>query len=821
MMRVVVRRDPNGGRVRGAPANGRRLLLLSFVVLALAACGAAQETNPEWQSLQGPRASFVVALAQDPGTQSLYAGTLGGGVLVSVDGGRNWQPIDDDPAPRSDSTGAGEVDYALDVRAIAAAPDGRIYAASPGAGVFVRTAKHVWSELNRGLPYLDTNQVVLGGSNASVLYVGTRQGLYVRDLPTTPSDMWQLLDFGGGPLAQHVQTLYASHETPARLYVGTQAGFFYSVNAGQSWQQASTQMGEKIIVAMAVSPVEEKHVVVSTYGDRNIYVSVDGGRSWEESSQAFDSVVESILFSTTEPARLYAVTYQGDLYSSLDDGHSWQAEGGPGFPILSLLQTAQGRLVAGTDGYGIWFQDSGGQWENAHAPGSLLTPLSLLRHDDTLYVGTACCGVFRRVSGKDWLPYNEGLPLQARVVSSLAIDAAGETLYAGTHGGGVYGRGLSSGAWEQAGRGLQERSAQINSLQFIPDRSDGVLLAATAAGLYELQATDWEYVDAPHNHLIRAAGSRRVFATSAGGQVWESVDDGASWRLDEEAPRDVVQIALATDEGISLRAPAPDPWTLFALTEGGALYYRTSDAGWQQAHLESVASGKLSVWSSGGIPGGYFLAKVETNDSSAYPWSNLSLELEGMDWRQEIAPLQTGITVVVSDRENGGVLAGTLNKGVYRADIDFRHALQQVGGLDVVKWSVIGSIILLLAVGAALYVWRRRRSRAPGPRAAGEPDAIIVPETGERPSEAQVYDLLLAAFTPEELKRFCQHNPALRDVIRKFGTNESLEGMADEVMDYCRKRTLLPQLLEAVKEANSRQYENHRKRWPTVHDDGQ
>jgi formylglycine-generating enzyme required for sulfatase activity len=75
-----------------------------------------------------------------------------------------------------------------------------------------------------------------------------------------------------------------------------------------------------------------------------------------------------------------------------------------------------------------------------------------------------------------------------------------------------------------------------------------------------------------------------------------------------------------------------------------------------------------------------------------------------------------------------------------------------------------------------------------------------------QPDIAAIRQLLLAAFTPEELRRFCHDRPDFRMVVRRFSPRHSLEDMADELITYCENFLLFPELLAEIKEANPRQY---------------
>jgi formylglycine-generating enzyme required for sulfatase activity len=74
------------------------------------------------------------------------------------------------------------------------------------------------------------------------------------------------------------------------------------------------------------------------------------------------------------------------------------------------------------------------------------------------------------------------------------------------------------------------------------------------------------------------------------------------------------------------------------------------------------------------------------------------------------------------------------------------------------------------------------------------------------PDIAKIRQLLLAAFTPVELRRFCHDRPTFRVVVRRFSPRHSLEEMADELITYCENFLLLPELLAELKQQNPRQY---------------
>lgn len=78
---------------------------------------------------------------------------------------------------------------------------------------------------------------------------------------------------------------------------------------------------------------------------------------------------------------------------------------------------------------------------------------------------------------------------------------------------------------------------------------------------------------------------------------------------------------------------------------------------------------------------------------------------------------------------------------------------------------------------------------------------------GNRYNIATVRNLLRAAFTPQDLYRFCYDEPDFRPVIDEFGLGLSFNDMVDQVVVYCDKRNLLGILLERIQVQNPGQYD--------------
>jgi photosystem II stability/assembly factor-like uncharacterized protein len=126
--------------------------------------------------------------------------------------------------------------------------------------------------------------------------------------------------------------------------------------------------------------------------------STDGGTSWRYRSLAGPSVnVEALAVAPSRPQTLYAATSVG-LARSVDGGSRWRLK-----PVRGLDLDA----VA-------------------------VDP----RRADTVYVASEQGGVLRSTDGGvSWQPFGKRLP--SRSISTLAFDATGTVLYAGTNGAGL------------------------------------------------------------------------------------------------------------------------------------------------------------------------------------------------------------------------------------------------------------------------------------------------------------------------------------------------------------------------------------------------
>jgi len=174
--------------------------------------------------------------------------------------------------------------------------------------------------------------------------------------------------------------------------------------------------------------------------------------------------IQRIVLDPADPSQVYVASEQG-VFRTTDDGASWQrlAAGLPTVQVRTLAFTADGRLLAGTLGYGVFSYDvRDATWEQLSAfrefgtfwpiwSGRPLYQYSTLLIDptapETMYFGTFPAGIYKTTDGGEhWLEKNVGWTNDG--VFCLAFHPHDTSIiYSGTYNG--LNRSLDGGGhWE-------------------------------------------------------------------------------------------------------------------------------------------------------------------------------------------------------------------------------------------------------------------------------------------------------------------------------------------------------------------------------------
>ncbi|HEY3381146.1 MAG TPA: hypothetical protein VGK32_05215 [Vicinamibacterales bacterium] len=350
------------------------------------------EARPIGPASMSGRVAAIEAVAGDRLT--VYAGTAGGGLWKSVDGGLQFKPIFDkynqsigaiaiDPSnPKTLWVGTGETWVRNSV--------------SVGDGVYRSTdGGENWSRL--GLA--DTERIariIVHPKDASTVFVCATGHLYddhadrgvyrTKDGGTSwDKVLYVAPDVGCGDLAMDPEspnTMYAGmwqmRRTPYFFTSGgPKSGFYRSTDGGSTWQPIKNGMpaGDLGRIAIAISPSKPNIVYATVEAKKTaLYRSDDHGETWTQVNDS--SLVNSrpfyfsrMLVDPLNPHRIYKM---GQIAAvSNDGGKTFSGLGGMGMYGSSYHSDVHDfwvnpknteQLLAGTDGGVYVSQDRGATW---------------------------------------------------------------------------------------------------------------------------------------------------------------------------------------------------------------------------------------------------------------------------------------------------------------------------------------------------------------------------------------------------------------------------------------------------------------------------
>jgi murein DD-endopeptidase MepM/ murein hydrolase activator NlpD/photosystem II stability/assembly factor-like uncharacterized protein len=399
-----------------------------LIALFLGVTSTCFAQAPTWTSI-GPEGGFISALAIDPASPTtLYAGTRGGGVFKSTDGGTSWSAIN-----------SGLAD--TDVLALAIDPvtPTTLYAGTNVGGVFKSTnAGASWAAMNLSLACTSVSAIAIDRAASSTVYVGGAGGACRS---TDGGGSWSAVNLGLTNTV--VLALAIDHTTPTTLYAGTNGGgVFKSTNGGNSWAVSNTGLPNNTgVAALVIDPITPTTIYAGT--NSGAFKSTNGGATW--SFTGLTPVVNVLGIDPVTSTTLYAGTNGGGAFKSTDGGGSWNAINSGLINAvvfaLALDPVTPTTVYVGTLGGAFRSANGGGSWSAINS-GFTNSDVAALAFDPvtptTIYAGTNVGGVFKSSdAGASWTAINSGLT--STVVRVLAFDPATPTnLYAGTNGGGVF-----------------------------------------------------------------------------------------------------------------------------------------------------------------------------------------------------------------------------------------------------------------------------------------------------------------------------------------------------------------------------------------------
>src|SRR6185369_3104170 len=379
-----------------------------------------------------PQAGRVQALAIDPSnSQIVYAGTLGGGVLKSTNGGAVWTTLNTGYTERS------SIDFRpndIPVIAIDHSNTSIIYAGTDGGIIKSTNAGERWIAI--GIHHIATvDTLVIDPSNTRTIYAGDHEtaGLFKS---VDGGLNWSPLH--NGLLGVHPVAIAIDPTKTSTLFIAAdKAGVFKSTNAGDSWTATNSGIKEPSqfggVRCIAIDPTNTSTIYVADYAG-GVFESVNGGESWAAVSTLTRVRILAIDPSNTQI--IYAATPVG-LFKSESDGR------------IKIVTNGRTR-----------FLNKGRTWKEVSTPldEADIRAIAIGPASATMFVGTDTGGVFKRSSdGASWSAVNDGV--NATVVHGITVDPSNASrIYAATWSG-MFKSENSGATWTGINSGLPAQSA--------------------------------------------------------------------------------------------------------------------------------------------------------------------------------------------------------------------------------------------------------------------------------------------------------------------------------------------------------------------------
>jgi photosystem II stability/assembly factor-like uncharacterized protein len=514
------------------PANGDHLFVGGWDLRSdgggLFESGDAGRT---WNQVPLPQTDVAVrALAISRGHPSCMIAGTGAGVFVSEDGGKIWQRRGEriDAFRQAESVAINPKDPNL------------LLVGTWHLGYRSRDFGRTWEQNSRGMiTDSDVFSIDIDGHDPKIVFSSACTGLY-RSVDSGAS--WTRLRVLPKSYLVRAQVVVIDPNHSERVYAGTTEGLFISRDSGKTWDRVTSR--DLTVNAIKVDPANSDIVLAGTALE-GVLRSSDGGRTWTESNKGFvNRSIARVLADPAKPGRFIV----GELFegkaggfyvydASINDWIKLSPREIPGVGMLSLLPLpgGQGRL-AGTE-RGAFFQgDPSGDWIGlpGRISGLTIFDLAVDSAGEWVFAGTND-GVYRARLSE--LHFGKP-PLYSIIPQVFSLTPAKEDpgpILAGTHFGVL--RSSDSGAsWQFSSRGIPDHTI-VSCLVRDPGKENH-LFAGTSSGLYESldNGNAWERiadgrlgVNISSVIFLDPSGRRILAADNTFGGVLLSEDAGVHW----------------------------------------------------------------------------------------------------------------------------------------------------------------------------------------------------------------------------------------------------------------------------------------------------
>ncbi len=285
-----------------------------------------------WAALGPDGGASVRAIAVDPNTPAtIYAGTLISGIFKSTDGGEHWSAVNSGVPLASFALApisALEVDprnSSIVYAATGTISDPYVNGGTTAGSVLVSTnGGKEWNSFGQGLPpFAVGHSLAVDPIVSGTVYAGfSPSGIFKT---TDAGATWSAVN--SRLLSGTVNSLAIDPSASLTLYAGTSLGIAKTANGGESWSPMNTGLSKLDVQALAIAPSRPSTLYAAAQSSAlgaGFFRSLDGGLTWTEAASPSSLAADTVVVDPTNPSVVYAATRTG-ISKSQDGGQSWIA----------------------------------------------------------------------------------------------------------------------------------------------------------------------------------------------------------------------------------------------------------------------------------------------------------------------------------------------------------------------------------------------------------------------------------------------------------------------------------------------------------------
>ncbi|NWF88911.1 MAG: T9SS type A sorting domain-containing protein [Ignavibacteriaceae bacterium] len=577
----------------------------------------------------GGRIRTIVVHPTDPNT--VYLGSVGGGVWKTTTGGTSWFPLKDnmenlavcsmvmDPTnPNVLYAGTGEGFFNGD--------------AIRGEGIFKTTdAGSTWTRLSttNNANFYFVNKLVIDPST-NILYAGTRKGLF-RSTDGGTSFTGLLLGSGGSDV--HCMDIEIAGTTPSTIYASfgllNDATIYRSNDGGTNFMPNLSQSGHgRIEIATsASSPLTAiaSFCDLSTNGVSLMAFTSNGGDNWftmtvpgpafsgSDNYAGTQAWYDNIIYIDPNNSSTY---YAGglDFWKSTNSGSNWTQKtnwysqsGAPQYVhadqhAIAFAPSNTNIMFLGTDG-GIFKSTNKGENWTAINNNLFITQFyygAVNPTGTTYYGGTQDNGTLKSTGSANWTTVMGGDGGATEVdfsnTNNLYMEYVNLAFFKSTNGGSTFSKSMTGipvgpDFWD----GTTDRTLFISPFSMDPNNSNTIVAGSYRVWRTTNSASSWTAISGDltgdgtgdngntiSTVVVAKGNSNVIYAGCSNGRVQVTTDGGATWNLRNSGLPVAYCTRIATEPN--------NPSTAYATFSGftaGSKVYKTTNFGVNWTNISS------------------------------------------------------------------------------------------------------------------------------------------------------------------------------------------------------------------------------------------